>query len=94
MNRRPSPILERAVVGVAGALLVLSFYLLFAGHNLPGGGFAGGLVASVVVVLAWSAGGPETVERIIPVRSSALMGAGLVVAAATGFAPMLSLIHI
>ena len=88
MNRRPSPILERGVVAVAGALIVFSLYLLLAGHNLPGGGFAGGLTGGVVVVLAWSAGGPATVRRIIPVRASALMGAGLVLAAVTGFVPM------
>ncbi len=28
-------------------MIVLSLYLLFAGHNLPGGGFAGGLVAGM-----------------------------------------------
>ena len=76
MNWRPSPILERGIVAAAGPLLVFSVYLLFAGHNQPGGGFAGGLVAGAAVVLAWSAGGPETVRRIIPVRPSALLGGG------------------
>ena len=90
MKRRPSPILEHGIVAAAGPLLVFSLYLLFAGHNQPGGGFAGGLVAGVVVVLGWSAGGPEAVSRIIAVRSSALLGAGLVVAALTGFASLLT----
>jgi multicomponent Na+:H+ antiporter subunit A len=77
------------LVTAAGPLLVFSLYLLFAGHNQPGGGFAGGLVAGVVLVLAWSAGGVETVRRILPVRSSAVMGAGLVIASLTGFASLL-----
>lgn len=88
MRRRPSPILEHGIVAAGGPLLVFSLYLLFAGHNQPGGGFAGGLVAGVVVVLAWSAGGPEVVRRLIPIRTSALLGAGLVVAAGTGFASL------
>ena len=90
MNQRPSPILERGVVAAGGPLLVFSLYLLFAGHNQPGGGFAGWLVVGVAVVLAWSAGGPATVRRIIPIRSTALLGAGLVVSALTGFASLLA----
>jgi multicomponent Na+:H+ antiporter subunit A len=88
MKLRPSPILEHGVVATAGPMLVFSLYLLLAGHNQPGGGFAGGLVAGVTVVLAWAAGGPDTVRRIVPFRSSALLGLGLVVATLTGFASL------
>jgi multicomponent Na+:H+ antiporter subunit A len=84
--RRPSPILEAGIVTVSGPLLVFSLYLLFGGHNQPGGGFAGGLVAGVTILLVWSAGGLETVARVLPVRSTALMGAGLIIAVAVGFA--------
>ena len=38
-------------------LLLVSLYLLFAGHNQPGGGFAGGLVASCAFCLLFVAGG-------------------------------------
>ena len=85
-QRRPSPILEAGVVSVAAPLLAFSLYLLFAGHNQPGGGFAGGLVAGITVLLAWSAGGPEVVRRVLPVRSTVLMGAGLMVAVLVGLA--------
>ena len=88
MIRRPSPILEQGIVTAGAPLLVFSLYLLFAGHNQPGGGFAGGLVAGTVVVLAWAAGGLGTVRRLVPIRSSALLGAGLVLAAVTGFASL------
>lgn len=90
MNRRPSPILEHGLVSAAGPMLVFSLYLLFAGHNQPGGGFAGGLVAGVTVVLVWAAGGASLVRRVIPVRSSALLGTGLVIASVVGFASLLS----
>jgi multicomponent Na+:H+ antiporter subunit A len=85
MTRRPSPILEYGVLAAGGPLLVFSLYLLFAGHNQPGGGFAGGLVAGVAVVLVWATGGLEMVRRFIPMRSTALLGAGIVVSAMTGF---------
>lgn len=85
---RRSAILEAGVVAVAGPLLVFSIYLLFAGHNQPGGGFAGGLVAGVAVLLVWAAGGTPTVHRVLPLRSTALMGIGLIVAALTGFAAL------
>jgi multicomponent Na+:H+ antiporter subunit A len=86
---RRSPILEAGVTALAGPLLVFSLYLLFAGHNQPGGGFAGGLVAGVAVLLTWTAGGTATVRRVLPFRATMLMGTGLVVAAVVGFASFL-----
>lgn len=90
MKTRPSPILERGILAASGPILAFSLYLLFAGHNQPGGGFAGGLVAGVLIVLVWASGGLETVQRILPIRATALVGAGLVLAAGTGFASNLA----
>ena len=89
MKSRPSPILDAGMAIAAGPILVLSLYLLFAGHNQPGGGFAGGLVAGVMVVIAWEVGGTEMMDRILPVRSSALLGTGLLLASGTGFASLI-----
>lgn len=88
MTGRRSAILEMGVAVAGAPLLLFSIYLLAAGHNQPGGGFAGGLVAGVVVVLAWSAGGEQAVRSLVPIRSSALLGAGLSLAALTGFASL------
>lgn len=88
MNR-PSAILEAGVIAVAGPMLAFSMYLLFAGHNQPGGGFAAGLVAGVTVLLVWAAGGIATVRQVLPIRSTVLMGLGLVIAALTGVAALL-----
>lgn len=87
MNR-PSAILEAGVIAVAGPMLAFSMYLLFAGHNQPGGGFAAGLVAGVTVLLVWAAGGTDTVRRVLPVRATILMGLGLLTASLTGFAAL------
>lgn len=86
MKQRTSPILEAGIVTVSGPLLAFSLYLLLAGHNQPGGGFAGGLVAGTTVLLVWSAGGLRLLRRVLPIRSTALMGAGLILAVVVGFA--------
>jgi len=88
VKMRRSVILESGVAVASGPILVFSIYLLAAGHNQPGGGFAGGLVAAVVVLLAWAAGGPDSVRRVVPVSASVLAGSGLVIAAVTGLVPM------
>ena len=85
-QRRTSFVLETGVITVSAPLLAFSLYLLFAGHNQPGGGFAGGLVAGITILLAWSAGGLEVVRRVLPIRSTVLMGAGLIVAVTVGLA--------
>ncbi|KQB86170.1 Na(+)/H(+) antiporter subunit A [Corynebacterium lowii] len=39
------------------SMIVLSMYFFFVGHNAPGGGFAGGLVAALALSLRYLAGG-------------------------------------
>jgi multicomponent Na+:H+ antiporter subunit A len=86
---RQSAILDAGITVASGPILVFSLFLLAAGHNQPGGGFAGGLVAGVAVILAWAGGGTDLVRRIVPLRSSALMGTGLLISTLTGLAPLL-----
>ena len=82
---RDSVILRWGMQAATGPLLVFSAYLLFAGHNRPGGGFAGGLVAGIAISLAWAAGGREAVDRLLPARGAILLGIGLVIAVLAGF---------
>ena len=49
------------------AVLIGSLYLLFAGHNQPGGGFVGGLVAGAAISLRYLAGGIDEVRATQPV---------------------------
>ena len=88
MNGRPSPILERGIAATSAPLIVFSLYLLLAGHNQPGGGFAGGLVGGVALALIWTAGGTTLIKRLLPFRSTVLLGTGLLIASATGAASM------
>lgn len=71
------------------AIVLLSVYLLLAGHNTPGGGFAGGLLAGLAFVLRYLAGGRYELEAAIPFSAGALMGWGLAVACFTGVLPLI-----
>jgi multicomponent Na+:H+ antiporter subunit A len=57
-------------------IIVVSIYLLFAGHNLPGGGFAGGLVAGMALVMRYVAGGRYELGAAAPTDAGRLLGAG------------------
>ncbi|MCX7620979.1 MAG: hypothetical protein N2037_09080 [Acidimicrobiales bacterium] len=83
-----SLILDTTVRLVFDAALVLSLYLLFAGHNRPGGGFVGGLVASGALALRYLAGGLDDLFRTIPVRPWLLLAGGLALVVATALRPM------
>lgn len=73
-------------------VLVFSVYLLFAGHNSPGGGFIGGLVAGSALVLRYAGRGVEGLRPVLPdwLRFELLLGAGLLVAATTVMLPLLA----
>ncbi len=65
-------------------LLLFSFFLLMRGHNEPGGGFTGGLVAAAAFVLYRFAFGVQDVTRVLPFDPRIMMGAGLLVALSSG----------
>ena len=81
---RRSVVLETAVRLVFHTVLVFSLYLLLAGHNQPGGGFVGGLVAGLAFVLRYLAGGRSALREAVPVDPGVPLGLGLVLAAGTG----------
>jgi multisubunit Na+/H+ antiporter MnhB subunit len=71
------------------SIIVLAVYFLFAGHNLPGGGFVGGLIVGAAVSLRYVTGGIDAVQNTFPVKPHLILGAGLVVAATTALVPIL-----
>ena len=86
---QPSVVLETAVRLVFHTVLVFGVYLLFAGHNQPGGGFVGGLVAASAFVLRYAVTGREGIDRAVPLDPALPLGAGLLLAAGTGVAAWL-----
>ena len=71
---------------LTGLLLVFSVFLLLRGHNLPGGGFSGGLVAASAFVLYAFASGFPAARRVLVVPPRIIMGSGLVISVMSGLA--------
>ena len=69
-----SILLEVVVRLLFHSAIVVSVYLLFAGHNIPGGGFAGGLVAGLAFVARYLAGGRYELGAAAPVDAGKLLG--------------------
>ncbi|MCR2819371.1 Na+/H+ antiporter subunit A [Microbacterium sp. zg.Y1090] len=70
-------------------IMLVSIYLLFAGHNLPGGGFAGGLVAGMGLVMRYVAGGRYELGAAAPTDAGRLLGVGMALAVGTAVVPLL-----
>jgi multicomponent Na+:H+ antiporter subunit B len=79
-----SLILSTAARLIAPMLLLFSLFLLVRGHNEPGGGFAGGLVASAGYTLVAIAVDAATARRMLVVEPPVIAGSGLAVALAAG----------
>lgn len=86
---RRSLILDVVVRLVFHSALLLGLFLLFTGHNRPGGGFVGGLVAGAALSLRYVAGGIDEVRETLPIRPWTLLGLGLVTATSTALVPLL-----
>jgi multicomponent Na+:H+ antiporter subunit A len=83
-----SILLEVVVRLVFHPIIIVSIYLLFAGHNAPGGGFAGGLVAGLALVGRYLAGGREELGAAAPFDAGKILGVGLVLAVGTALVPL------
>lgn len=81
--------LAKAVIGLVFLLVnIISIYLLLRGHNLPGGGFIGGLTMGMSFVLLGLIRGWTQLQREMPVPPLRLAGFGLLIATLSGIAPM------
>jgi multicomponent Na+:H+ antiporter subunit A len=92
-SRPSSPVRRLVFVDVSirlvfHAVLMMSLWLLFAGHNQPGGGFVGGLLAGSAIALRYIAGGIDEVRGRFPPWY--VLGAGVLLAVGTALAPILA----
>jgi multicomponent Na+:H+ antiporter subunit B len=81
-----SLILATAARVVQPLLLLFSIFILVRGHNAPGGGFAGGLVAAIAFTLVVIAYDAEMARRSLRIDPRHVFAVGLLVAAASGVA--------
>jgi len=71
-----------------GTMMVTSVYLLLVGHNAPGGGFAGGLIAGMALVIRYLVGGRHELDEAAPIDAGRLLGIGLIIAGLSIVAPI------
>jgi multicomponent K+:H+ antiporter subunit A len=64
--------------------IVVALYIFLRGHNMPGGGFIGGLVFSIAMLIQYMASGFEWAEHRRRLERHALISFGVLIAAATG----------
>ena len=83
-----SVILRTATNYILPLLIMFSVFILLRGHYLPGGGFVGGLIASVAFVLYMFAHGLDKTRKLIVVHPGYLLPIGLSIALLSGFAPV------
>ena len=65
-------------------LLILSIVVLYRGHNLPGGGFIGGLLAATAFILVGFGESMERSKQLLRISPVTLMAIGLAVAVLSG----------
>ena len=85
-----SSILQTAARVLMPLLLLFAVFLLFRGHNQPGGGFVGGLVVAASFVLYSIAFGVDAGRRALLISPSTLLGTGLLTALASGLPGVLT----
>lgn len=70
-------------------MLLFSVFILMRGHNEPGGGFVGGLIASAAFSLSAIAHGVDAARRRLHADPRNLIGWGLLIAMGSGLVGML-----
>lgn len=83
-----SPILQSATKYLLPILLLFSFFLLLRGHYYPGGGFVGGLVASIAFVLHSFANGTSETMKLLKRKPLSLIPIGLAISSLSMVIPM------
>jgi multicomponent Na+:H+ antiporter subunit B len=84
-----SPILRSGARFLVPLMLLFSLFVLVRGHNEPGGGFVGGLVAATAFALVLLSEGLAEARQLLRLDPLALVAAGLFVALASGVPPLL-----
>jgi multicomponent Na+:H+ antiporter subunit A len=88
-DARRSVVFEIVTRLIFHTVIVFSVYLMLVGHNAPGGGFAGGLVAGLALMIRYLAGGRGELDEAAPIDAGAVLGIGLATAALSGLLPTL-----
>ena len=93
-NRPWSPEYYPTILAAASQMLLplallMSLYMLLRGHQMPGGGFIAGLIASAALILLYMARGVEWTTRRLRIDYQHVIGIGLLISMGTGVGSML-----
>ena len=89
-DRRRSIVFEVVTRLIFHTIVLFSLYLVFSGHNAPGGGFSGGLVAGLALAVRYFAGGRYELDEAAPVDAGLVLGAGLFISVGAGALALLA----
>lgn len=84
-----SPLLSISSNLLLPLLIVFSVYLLLRGHNAPGGGFAGGVVAASAFTLYALANGVESAKKKLRYDPTMIIASGITVILGSGLLSLL-----
>lgn len=70
-------------------LILFSVFVLLRGHNLPGGGFVGGLIAAIAFILHAFANGLIETKKLLRIHPGFLIPIGLLIAICSAMAPVI-----
>jgi len=82
-------IFRTAAPFLTSLMLLFSVFVLLRGHNEPGGGFIGGLIAVAAFAVQGIAFGVPEVRRALRVHPMAISGFGLFLSAMSGLASVI-----
>lgn len=78
-------ILRTVTPFITALMLLFSLFVLLRGHNEPGGGFIGGLIAASAFAIYGIAFGVQAVRRAMWAHPLSIAGAGLLISCLSGF---------
>jgi multicomponent Na+:H+ antiporter subunit B len=69
---------------IVGAMLVFAIFICLRGHNEPGGGFIGGLIAASAIAVLGLSSGRDAARRALRFDPVAIAAFGVLLSAASG----------
>ncbi len=80
----PSPILQITLRWLIVHLGIVSIFLLLRGHDEPGGGFSGGLLAACAIIIITIANGADAGRKLLHFHPLSYIAVGLLIAVFSG----------
>lgn len=75
---------------IVSIMLVFAVYVCLRGHNEPGGGFVGGLIAASAIAVLGMANGAEAARRALRIDPLGFAGFGVFIAGLSGLVSLLA----